>query len=604
MRILSFSLLLGLLGINSLFSQTAIEKQFHFPIKGKLVFKELPEVAASIRTKEEFNSPIKRLDPIKPKEQRRESANLNKKTGIPGPQVFDMFPGQTPNGTPLDNNIAVSKAGLVFSVANTTVRVLDSSGKFLFSRSLSAIANQLGTLNRTFDPHTLYDAENDRFILVFLNGSDHTNTELVIGFSQTNDPRDAWIFYSLPGNTTSNDWWSDYPFIGISDDALFISVILWKDGESGWDTDASDNTIWKIKLEDGYAGKQLETRQFSGLEYGGIPLWNIRPMSKISSSGGAAFYLLTNRPKDVQNDTLFLIRVDSSWDTTKPRLSLFPIKLDQAYGLQPNVTQKGGRRLRTNYCDIQNGYFFNGNVYFCSNSIHPSSGRPGVYVGKIVDVEGSRIATGEIFGVDSLDLNYPSMTYAGAGWPDESALIMCLHNSQNSYPGTSVFSLGREGGFSDLVRVKEGEGMIRTLVGYDSLDRWGDYTGIQKDYAQTGKAWIAGSFGLSSGISQTWIAHIGSSDPQLAIQKMSEIPARVYPNPGQVFKLQFHLETDQAIQVQLMDMDGKLVFARQERLIAGDQELSIDPGASAGVYLLLVKDRQGKILIQEKLVVR
>lgn len=601
MRILVYSLLLAAFSIHLVQAQSVKENFFEFPVRGKVVLKNLPEYAISLKTAESFNAPFKRLDALKPSEKKSAGAGRHKKAAAPNPQILDMFPAQSPTGTPLDNNLAVSKDGLVFSCANTTVRVLDSTGKFLFSRSLSAIANELGTLNRTFDPHTIYDPVRDRFILVFLNGSDHNNTQVIIGFSETNDPREAWNFYSIPGNTTQNEWWSDYPFIGISDDALFISVLLWQDDESGWDTDAIDENIWKINLEDGFAGNTLRTQQFHELQYGGKQLWNSRPMSGALENYGGDFYLLTNRPKDLQNDTFFLIRVEAGWDSANTGIEVIPIVSDQAYGLQPNVTQKGGRRLRTNYCDIQNGYYFNGNIYFCSNSIDPTTGRPGVYVGKIQDVKGSRTCTGKIFGVDSLDLNYPSMAYSGAGWPDESAVVMCLHNSENSYPGTSVFSMGRNGEFSDLVRVKEGEGMMKVLLGVDSLERWGDYTGIQRDYSHTGHVWIAGSYGLFSGASQTWIARIGNSDPQLGINDQSYQKGFIYPNPSKHFNLVFSTEKAQRIDVQLMDIKGQEVFHQSQYLIAGEQHLGIEPGIHKGIYLIIVKDAAGNILLNEKL---
>jgi len=576
---------------------------FSFPMRGHVVLKDLPIQGISIKTLEEFNAPIKRLDALKPQEP---SGNINtstqRKAQSPDPSLIEGFMGQAPTGTPLDNNLAVSKDGLVFSCANTTVRVLDSTGKFLFSRSLSALANELGNLTRTFDPHTFYDFERDRFILVFLNGSDHNNTEVIIGFSETNDPREGWNFYSIPGNTSPNEWWSDYPFIGISNEALFISVLLWQDGESGWDTDAIDENIWQLDLEKGFAGDSLRVKQYHDLSYATKQLWNSRPISGALESYGPEFFLLGNRPKDASNDTLFLIRIKGNWDSQANEVSIEPVIANQAYGLQPNVTQLGGKKLRTNYCDIQNGYYFNSSIYFCSNTIDFSTGRPGVYVGKIENLKGTPQAFTQILGVDSLDLNYPSIAYAGAGWPDESAIVMCLHNSQNSYPGTSVFSMGRDFTPSNLVRVKEGLGMMRVLVS-DTLERWGDYTGIQCSYSQVGKVWFAGSYGLATGASQTWIAAVGNEDPALSVLPLQGNVHQVYPNPGKQFTLNFELANNERIEVLLYDMKGQIILQRKQALQAGKQELNINPGAANGTYLLLIKGEDGSVLVRERLVV-
>lgn len=565
----------------------------------------LPERDVEIQTLEDFHAPFRRIDGIKPQTpvDPIPKTGLTKKASAPDPTVLAGFTAQAPSGTPLDNNLAISKAGLLVSAVNTTFRVTDSAGTFLFSRSLAAIANELGSLTRTFDPHVYYDFERDRFILVFLNGSDHTNTNVIVGFSESNDPRGAWNFYAIPGNTSSNKWWSDYPFIGISNQALYISVLLWMDGESGWDTDAIDENIWQIDLGKGYAGDSLRVKQFNGLKVGGRQLWNTRPVSGAIESYGPGFYLIGNRPKDITNDTLFLIHIAGSWDTSSTDLTIKTLKLDKPYGLQPNVSQKGGRRLRTNYCDIQNGYYFNGNIYFCANSIDATTGRPGVYVGKIVDVAGNApLATGQIFGVDSLDLNYPSIAYSGAGWPDESAVVMCLHNSPNSYPGTSAFSLGRDWTFSNLVRLKEGEGAMNILFS-DSLERWGDYTGIQRDHGKMGRVWIAGSFGKANGTSQTWIAAVGNSDPQLGFETIPSLPYSLYPNPGKLVYLSFELLTDMEVEVNLIDAQGKVLFVQKQTLIAGKQKLRLNTGDVPGIYFLCVRDEKGRELIREKVVV-
>lgn len=594
----SLCLLLGTLSVAQ--SQNA-STLTHIPLAGRIVLNALPDVDAEIQTVEAFNAPFRRLDGIKPQPNYRNHTQEQKKASAPDPVVITGFMAQSPTGTPLDNNLAISKAGIIISAVNTTIRVTDSTGKILFSRSLAAIANELGSLTRTFDPHVFYDFERDRFILVFLNGSDHNNTNVIVGFSETNDPAQAWNFYSIPGNTSANEWWSDYPFIGISKNALYISVLLWEDGESGWDTDAVDENIWQLDIEKGFSGESLRTKYYHGLKVGGVQLWNTRPISGALESYGPDYFLIANRPKDQSNDTIFLIRIPGTWDTSTNDIEIKALKSNLAYGLQPNVTQKGGRRMRTNYCDIQNGYFFNGNIYFCANSIDPITGRPAVYVGKIADVKGSSpAATAQIFGVDSLDLNYPSIAYAGAGWPDESAIVMCLHNSSSSFPGTSAFSLGRDWTFSDLVRLKEGEGAMNILLS-DSLERWGDYTGIQRDYAQTGRVWIAGSFGKSSGVSQTWVAAVGNSDPQLSLKPINTINYTLYPNPGKLMYLEFMLQEATEVELTLINSQGQLVFSGKQKLIAGQQKLRINTGEVPGVYILMVKDDKGVELLRERL---
>ena len=55
-------------------------------------------------------------------------------------------------------------------------------------------AGQLGLLDRYYDPKVIYDPLSDRFILVFLEGSTSSDTRIVVGFTETNDPTQTWNF--------------------------------------------------------------------------------------------------------------------------------------------------------------------------------------------------------------------------------------------------------------------------------------------------------------------------------------------------------------------------------------------------------------------------
>lgn len=568
---------------------------------GTVNLSSLPEVSVGLKTKEIAQPVFKRIDSLKPGSNPiiPKGGISFKKTTI-DPVTGYGFTAQSPSGTPLDNNLAISNNGKILSAVNTTIRVYDSTGTILYGRSLAAIANSLGTLNRTFDPHVLYDPEEDKFILVFLNGSDHTNTNVIVGFSQSNDPAGNWNFYKIAGNTTQEEWWSDYPFIGLSKNELFISVLLWKDGDSGWDTDAVDENIWQIGKKEGYAGDSLETVQYHGLSVSGRPLWNIRPVSMGDQLYGPDFYLITNRPKDLNNDSLFLIHVSGEIADPNRKLTIETIKSSQAYGLQPNVTQLGGRRLRTNYCDIHEAYRLHNSIYFTGNSINTSSQRPGVYIGRISDLNTNPKADGFVFGVDSLDLNYPSIAYAGAGWPDQSAMVLCLHNSENAYPGSSAFMVGRDFSPSALIRLKEGLGPMNILAG-DSLERWGDYTGAQRRFSNPGEVWVAGSFGLSNNTSQTWIAQLFNEDPQLSVAPQQELQAKIYPNPGQSFTLEFELKKTANIRLRIVDASGKEKLNSYQELNAGQQQLQVNLEGSSGIYFLEVWDESYR-LIRKKLI--
>ena len=97
--------------------------------------------------------------------------------------------------------------------------------------SFTAFSSQFPGTTR-FDPKTLYDPIEDRFILVFLIDNFSNSSLIVVGFSTTNDPSDPWNLYALPGNPFNDTTWTDYPAIAVTKDELFTTGNQIKEGVS------------------------------------------------------------------------------------------------------------------------------------------------------------------------------------------------------------------------------------------------------------------------------------------------------------------------------------------------------------------------------------
>ena len=110
------------------------------------------------------------------------SVNPLSKNVVPQPVQLKGFKANITQGTPNDNDIAVSNAGIVCSVVNTNMNILNDTGKVLSSRTLSSIAKGITNLNRTYDPRVIYDPEADRFIFVFMQGSTSKDTRIIVCF--------------------------------------------------------------------------------------------------------------------------------------------------------------------------------------------------------------------------------------------------------------------------------------------------------------------------------------------------------------------------------------------------------------------------------------
>jgi hypothetical protein len=173
-------------------------------------------------------------------------------------------------------------------------------------------------------------------------------------------------------------------------------------------------------------------------------------------------------------------------------------------------------------------------------------------------------------------------------------MITFSHVSDRHFPGTSVANVDRNIKVSSPVFVKQGEGNINLLL--DSVQRWGDYTGIQKKYNELGVAWLSGSWGTTSGQNRTWIGKVSSSDPALGILAETALvqTGKMYPNPANEWvTFEFEISKKTLLGIEIMSLDG-----RTKKTVAknwakpGLNELQLDTrDIPPGLYIInLVSD--------------
>jgi hypothetical protein len=182
------------------------------------------------------------------------------------PVKLNDFRANPYNGfIPNDNSIAVSSDYIV-SVSNTRIVMYDINGQELQRNTLEQFAQPADTVGGAFDPHALYDKDNDRFIVLYANGAlnigghDDGFSNVIVPFSESGNPTQGWNTYALNGNVSPDTTWLDYPQLAITNEELFISGNLFNlAGRS------VGNIIWQINLNDGYSGENtlaLESYQF------------------------------------------------------------------------------------------------------------------------------------------------------------------------------------------------------------------------------------------------------------------------------------------------------------------------------------------------------
>jgi hypothetical protein len=117
-----------------------------------------------------------------------------------------------------------------------------------------------------------------------------------------------WHGYWLSGNPFNDDTWTDYPQIAINDNSLYLTLNqLYPD--SSWITGFAQTVIWQMDLDAGFSGaSELPVKLWSGANYEGSKLRYLHPVKTAMGPESDTMYFVANRPFDIENDSVFLIR--------------------------------------------------------------------------------------------------------------------------------------------------------------------------------------------------------------------------------------------------------------------------------------------------------
>lgn len=527
------------------------------------------------------------------------------------PEVDTTFNGQFggTSGIPCDNHIAISNAGKIISVQNSTIRVLDESGKTLLFKSLFAFANGkvAGLTNYCYDPKVVYDPLSDRFIVFFLHESKVVSNFGIMAFSKTEDPLGAWNFYKIPGNALKNDKWSDYPILAISKEDVFLTLNLLTEN-TDWRVGFNQSLIWQINKNSGYNGDSLQQKVYYDIRYKSKAIWSICPVQGGYLPTHPNMYFLSVRPGDLSNDTLFLHEVNQTLSSGKATLNYKILTADKPYGLPPVAPQPiGGDTLQTNDCRVLGGIIHNGKIQYVQTSVIKPYYRSGIFHG-MFDVKLSERVNAHYISTDSIDYAYPSIAYAGRGAnSDQASVITFSHVSGKSYPGFSAVFHNQVSVlpsiFSEVVRVKEGVKAIERLpFAQYPHERWGDYSGVQYKYNEPGTLWLVGTYGNENKVNGTWIGKLKVVNTT-SIETDMEL--RVFPNPLQSsVAVGLLLEISEKVSVQLYDVNGQWVKNIFEGdLSTGYNELYFNADRlSHGTYFIRVRGEKSSLNLKAKLI--
>lgn len=506
-------------------------------------------------------------------------------------------------GIPNDNSMAISDSGILVSAYNSAIYVYDTKADTLMDEiSLNFFRDQLGLTAHSFDPKMIYDPNEDRFILVFLIGTQVSNSDIIVCFSSTNNPIDPWSVYSVPGNPLNDTSWSDYPAISITEKDLFITMNLLREGGS-WQTSFKQTVIWQIQKQEGYNGDTaIITDLWYNITEGGINLRNMHPVRGGFDIKGPNQYFLSNRNFALQSDSIYLIEVTNSIESASASLNVQLLHANIDYHFAPTARQisGSGKIFQTNDSRVLGGIIENNQIQFVQNSLHPSSGNAAVYHGVITDVNNNPTVTARFIYDDSTEYGYPNIVYGGLIPNEKKAVIGFNHTSLWDLPGHSAIYFDGEN-YSEVKRVKEGENFVAAQFG--SYQRWGDYLGIQRMYSEPCKVWMTGYFGAANKLNYSWASElILPGDCFDTVYQAPQQNGNIFPNPTNDYaEIHFTVDAAKEVTIDLLDRKGQVVKTLfQDKVKAGDNRLTFSTrNLSQGLYFVRVYSESEKILTKK-----
>jgi len=518
----------------------------------------------------------------------------SKASNSAGIQVRNKFMGMANGESPPDNGTSISNGNHIIHAINSQLIIYDTLGNELTTaQSLNTFFNApLGSY--LSDPRVVYDAYADRFIVL----ASAIGDQLLLAFSQTNDPTKSWNMYNIQVEPVgSGVEFFDQPAAMVNENELLISGLVVSSNYQG-------EGIVQIRKKDGYTGKSLHTKIWDNfIDADGAPAQVLGAVNfaQQGAAYGTKAYFINTGPYTFNKVYLYEI---SDTLNGSPSLNCYGINTN-AFDPPPNVSQKGSdNTLITTDSRTMSAFLLSGIIHFVYHFMDPSTGQCQIAYNRL-DVVSKTLST-VFWGSDTSNYSFPSIASFGKNASDPSILLCYLESNANLFPSINAVVCDQNMNFETPLTVKAGNSFIDGVIRSGSC-RWGDYTScVRKQNASGPEVWISGEIGYFGYYYVNWIAQLNPSTSNAVYEQVSEENTlTIYPNPViSNFTLELKMDKTTPLQVVIYGVDGKFVKElfngpAQE----GENTLTFNKRAlSNGLYFVRVMS-EDHVLRTEKLII-
>ncbi len=421
------------------------------------------------------------------------------------PFMFKDFPGiPMGNSIPPDPNMAVGPNYVVAEV-NTSISIWDKNGNLLKVMPADSWFGPLLPNSGAFDPQIVYDHYDNRWIMVWDNENDATQTAYhMIAVSDDDNPLGTWYAWALPANKNGNNnsfTWGDYEHVGYDQQAVYITSNQFAFG--GYFQYTKIRVIPKSVLYTSLAGRLTYT-DFWNITYPGNSqkVFGIQPTV---TYGNNSDYFLINAP--TSNSSInYLSLYKISNPATSPVLTGSTVAVTPYYNT-PNANQLGGGSMliEAGGSRFYERGFVRGdtlwNVHAVRNPTNSAYSAVSYYK---IDVSTSTAIDDITFGLVGYWYLYPALAVD----PDGNVGITYSRSGTDEYVG--AYFAGLKNGSADfsgsqLIRAGQGNYVVDFGSG---RNRWGDYLGAALDPSNPYNIWFFTEYVSST---NTWNTHVSAT---------------------------------------------------------------------------------------------